>query len=64
MIRKQEFNMTSTFKQGLKNPNSKTLKFSGEEKSRSQLIYVRSAVQRVLDIVSAKTAVAGIQKGT
>jgi hypothetical protein len=44
MILKQEFNMTSTFKQELKKPDSKTLKFPGEEKRKTnQVLESRSS---------------------
>ncbi len=54
--------MISPCKQVLKKPDWKTLKFSGEEKSRRTITLRPAACAEVLDIVSPKTAAGGFKK--
>ena len=49
--------MTSTFKKELKKPDSKTLKFPGEEKRRTAInLCTARGKQKFLDTVSPLTA--------
>ena len=55
--------MTSTFKEELKKPDSKTLKFPGEEKRRrTTILCSATGWQKSLDTVSALTAAVGFKK--